>query len=379
MKFEKKLFLIISLLTLVFSIISQAKGDRLKDLVSFAGIRNNQLLGYGLVVGLDGTGDSASNLTLQSMASTVSQFGLKVGPADISAKNAAAVMVTAELRPFTKIGQTINVTVSSMGKAKSLRGGTLLMTPLKGADGQVYAIAQGNLAVGGFGVEGKDGSSLSVNIPTVGSIANGATVEKMVETPFIKNKNFVMNLHQGDFTTANRIVEEINKLFGPGVSRALDGTSISVNAPKDPSQKVSFMSLLENIEVKPASPVARVVVNARTGTVVIGGDVRVTPAAVSHGSLTVKVQENTTTTPGQTTTTQNANTTVTNTTDPVTNEDTEITAGADKVSAFVFDAGTTLSDIVDAINAIGTNSADLVAILEALREAGALRAQMIII
>ena len=379
MKFEKKLFLIISLLTLVFSIISQAKGDRLKDLVSFAGIRSNQLLGYGRVVGLDGTGDSASNLTLQSMASTVSQFGLKVGPADISAKNAAAVMVTAELRPFTKIGQTINVTVSSMGKAKSLRGGTLLMTALKGADGQVYAIAQGNLAVGGFGVEGKDGSSLSVNIPTVGSIANGATVEKMVETPFIKNKNFVMNLHQGDFTTANRIVEEINKLFGPGVSRALDGTSISVNAPKDPSQKVSFMSLLENIEVKPASPVARVVVNARTGTVVIGGDVRVTPAAVSHGSLTVKVQENTTTTPGQTTTTQNANTTVTNTTDPVTNEDSEITAGADKVSAFVFDAGTTLSDIVDAINAIGTNSADLVAILEALREAGALRAQMIII
>ena len=379
MKFEKKLFLIISLLTLIFSIISQAKGDRLKDLVSFAGIRTNQLLGYGLVVGLDGTGDTASNLTLQSMASTVSQFGLKVGPADISAKNAAAVMVTAELKPFTKIGQTINVTVSSMGKAKSLRGGTLLMTPLKGADGQVYAIAQGNLAVGGFGVEGKDGSSLSVNIPTVGSVANGATVEKMVETPFIKNKNFVMNLHQGDFTTANRIVEEINKLFGPGVSRALDGTSISVNAPKDPSQKVSFMSLLENIEVKPAAPVARVVVNARTGTIVIGGDVRVTPAAVSHGSLTVKVTEDTIVTPGQTTTTQNANTTVTNTTDPVTNDNSEISAGAENVSAFVFDTGTTLSDIVDAINAIGTNSEDLIAILEALREAAALRAQMIII
>ena len=379
MKFNKIIFFLISIFIIFSSIVSQTKADRLKDLVSFSGIRSNQLLGYGLVVGLDGTGDSASNLTLQSMASTVSQFGLKVGSADLSAKNAAAVMVTAELRPFVKVGQTVNVTVSSMGKAKSLRGGTLLMTPLKGADGQVYAIAQGNLAVGGFGVEGKDGSSLSVNIPTVGSIANGATVEKMVDTPFIKNKNFVMNLHQGDFTTANRIVEEINKIFGAGVSRALDGTSISVNAPRDPSQKVSFMSILENIEVKPASPVARVVVNARTGTVVIGGDVRVTPAAVSHGSLTVKVQENTTTTPGQTTTTQNANTTVTNTTQPVTNEDTEITAGAEKVSAFVFDAGTTLSDIVDAINAIGTNSADLVAILEALREAGALRAQMIII
>ena len=313
------------------------------------------------------------------MASTVSQFGLKVTTSDLTAKNAAAVMITAELKPFTKIGQTINVTVSSMGKAKSLRGGTLLMTPLKGADGQVYAIAQGNLAVGGFGVEGKDGSSLSVNIPTVGSIANGATVEKMVETPFINSSNFVMNLHQGDFTTVNNIVEELNKLFGPNIAKGIDATSISVKAPEDSSQKVSFMSILENVDVKPAAPKARVVVNARTGTVVIGGDVRVTPAAVSHGSLTVKVQESSTTTPGATTTTQNANTTVTNQTEAATNEDSELSAGAENVSAFVFNAGTTLSDIVDAINAIGTNSADLVAILEALREAGALRAQMIII
>jgi len=379
MTMNKLIFLILSLFVIFTSIISQAKADRLKDLVSFAGIRSNQLLGYGLVVGLDGTGDSATNVTLQSMASTISQFGLKVGTSDLTAKNAAAVMVTAELRPFTKIGQTINVTVSSIGKAKSLRGGTLLMTALKGADGKIYAIAQGNLAVGGFGVEGKDGSSLSVNIPTVGSIANGATVERMVETPFTNSSNFVMNLHQGDFTTANRIVEEVNKLFGPNVAKALDQTSVSVRAPKDPGQKVSFMSLLENVDVKPAAPVARVVVNARTGTVVIGGDVRVTPAAVSHGSLTVKVQEQTTTTPGTTTTTQNANTTVTNQTQPATNQDSEIEAGAENVSAFVFDAGTTLSDIVDAINAIGTNSADLVAILEALREAGALRAQMIII
>ncbi len=376
---HNKYFLICTFLILLFSTVSQSKADRLKDLVSFAGIRSNQLLGYGLVVGLDGTGDSASNVTLQSMASTISQFGLKVGSADLSAKNAAAVMITADLKPFTKVGQTINVTVSSIGKAKSLRGGTLLMTPLKGADGKIYAIAQGNLAVGGFGVEGADGSSLSVNIPTVGSIANGATVERMVSSPFINNDNFVMNLHQGDFTTANRVTEEINKIFGNDVAKALDKTSISVRAPKDPGQKVSFMSILENIDVKPADPVARVVVNARTGTVVIGGDVRVTPAAVSHGSLTVKVKENTTTTPGTTTTTQNENTTVTNATEAATNQDTDIKAGADTVSAFVFDAGTTLSDIVDAINAIGTNSADLVAILEALREAGALRAQMIII
>ena len=351
--------------------------DRLKDIVSFAGIRSNQLMGYGIVVGLDGTGDSSLAVTLQSMQSTISQFGMNVDAGSLSGKNSAAVMITADLNPFTKVGQKIGVTVSSMGKAKSLRGGTLLMTPLKGADGKTYAIAQGNLAVGGFGVEGADGSSLSVNIPTVGTIANGATVERMVEAPFINSDNFVMNLHQGDFTTANRITEEINKVFGPDVAKALDHTSISVRAPKDPSQKVSFMSLLENIEVDPASPIAKVVVNARTGTIVIGGDVRVTPAAVSHGSLTVKVNEDTNTTPGQTLFDDAGN--ITQATDANTENDTEIKAGAETASAFVFDAGTSLADVVDAINAIGTTSSDLVAILEALRAAGALRAQMIII
>ena len=359
------------------TIIQAAYADRLKDMVSFAGIRSNQLMGYGIVVGLDGTGDSSLAVTLQSMQSTISQFGMNVDAGSLSGKNSAAVMITADLDPFTKVGQKIGVTVSSMGKAKSLRGGTLLMTPLKGADGKTYAIAQGNLAVGGFGVEGADGSSLSVNIPTVGSIANGATVERMVEAPFINSDNFVMNLHQGDFTTANRITEEINKVFGPDVAKALDHTSISVRAPKDPSQKVSFMSLLENIEVDPASPIAKVVVNARTGTIVIGGDVRVTPAAVSHGSLTVKVNEDTNTTPGQTLFDDAGN--VTQATDANTENDTEINAGAETASAFVFDAGTSLADVVDAINAIGTTSSDLVAILEALRAAGALRAQMIII
>ena len=373
-----KLFKFIILIALfAISLSSPIKADRLKDMVSFAGIRSNQLLGYGIVVGLDGTGDSSLNLTLQSMQSTISQFGLVVGTGDLSAKNSAAVMITADLSSFTKIGQQISVTISSMGKAKSLRGGTLLMAPLKGADGQTYAIAQGNLAVGGFGVEGADGSSMSVNIPTVGTIPNGATVERMVETPFINSKNFVMNLHLGDFTTANRITEEINKVFGPDVAKSLDKTSISVRAPSDPAQKVSFMSLLENLEVDPASPVAKVVINARTGTVVIGGDVRVTPAAVSHGSLTVKVNEDTNTTPGQTLYDDEGN--ITTTTDATTDADTDIEAGAAKASAFVFDTGTSLSDIVDAINAIGTTSADLVAILEALRAAGALRAQMIII
>ena len=366
------------LITVMFlSFINQLMADRLKDMVSFAGIRSNQLMGYGIVVGLDGTGDATLALTLQSMQSTMSQFGMTVGTGDLSAKNSAAVMITANLDPFAKVGQQIGITVSSMGKAKSLRGGTLLMAPLKGADGQTYAIAQGNLAVGGFGVEGADGSSMSVNIPTVGTIPNGATIERMVQTPFITSKNFVMNLHHSDFTTANRITEEINKVFGPDVAKSLDKTSISVRAPSDPAQKVSFMSLLENLEVDPASPVAKVVINARTGTVVIGGDVRVTPAAVSHGSLTVKVNEDTNTTPGQTLFDDEGN--ITTTTDATTDADTDIEAGADKASAFVFDTGTSLSDIVDAINAIGTTSADLVAILEALRAAGALRAQMIII
>ena len=370
-----KLIFLISVFFLTF--VNQLMADRLKDMVSFAGIRSNQLMGYGIVVGLDGTGDSTLGVTIQSMQSTISQFGMTVSAGDLSGKNSAAVMITADLNPFTKIGQQISVTVSSMGKAKSLRGGTLLMTPLKGADGQTYAIAQGNLAVGGFGVEGADGSSMSVNIPTVGTIPNGATVERMVETPFINSQNFVMNLHHGDFTTANRITEEINKVFGPDVAKSLDRTSVSVRAPSDPGQKVSFMSLLENIEVDPASPVAKVVINARTGTIVIGGDVRVTPAAVSHGSLTVKVSEDTNTTPGQTLYDDAGN--ITTAIDATTEADTKIEAGADKASAFVFDTGTSLSDIVDAINAIGTTSADLVAILEALRSAGALRAKMIII
>ena len=374
MKSLKK-FILVNFLLLF--IANEVMADRLKDMVSFAGIRTNQLMGYGIVVGLDGTGDSSLGVTLQSMQSTISQFGMNIDTGSLSGKNSAAVMITADLDPFVKIGQKIGVTVSSMGKAKSLRGGTLLMTPLKGADGKTYAIAQGNLAVGGFGVEGADGSSMSVNIPTVGTISNGATVERMVEAPFINSNNFVMNLHQGDFTTANRITEEINKVFGPDVAKALDHTSVSVRAPKDPSQKVSFMSLLENIEVDPASPIAKVVVNARTGTIVIGGDVRVTPAAVSHGSLTVKVNEDTNTTPGQTLYDDAGN--VTTTTAANTENDTDIEAGAETASAFVFDAGTSLADVVDAINAIGTTSADLVAILEALRAAGALRAQMIII
>ena len=368
----------IILFILLSTLFSIAQADRLKDLVSIAGIRTNQLLGYGIVIGLNGTGDSTTNLTLQSIQSLISQFDIVVSTSDLTAKNAAAVMVTADLPAFAKPGQTLDITVSAIGKAKSLRGGTLLMTPLKGADGELYAVAQGNLAVGGLGVEGADGSSVSVNIPTVGRIPKGATVEKMVESPFIRSNNLVLNLNQGDFSTANIISEKINEIFGPDVAVPLDSTSVKVRAPEDPSQKVSFVSLIENIEVEPARPKAKVVVNARTGTIVIGGDVKVTPTAVTHGKLTVSVQEDTAVVSEAQGAMQNANSTVAGTA-ATTAQESQIAVEEQNAQAFVFDTGTSLSEIVDAINEVGASSADLVAILEALREAGSLRAELIII
>ncbi len=365
-----------AILIMAFSISSKA--DRLKDLTSIAGIRTNQLLGYGLVVGLSGTGDGNTKLVQQSMQSMVSQLGLSTDASGLNGKNAASVMITAELPPFIKPGQNIDVTVSTMGAAKSLRGGTLLMTPLKGADGQTYAIAQGNLVVGGFGVEGGDGSSLIVNIPTVGRIPRGATVEKMVDMPFLNNEFLILNLHQGDFTTATKLSEAVNTIFGPKVAVPLDATSVRVRAPMDPAQKVTFVSLLENIELEPARPSAKVVVNARSGTIVIGGDVRVTPAAVTHGSLTVQVKEDTTVTPGTQIVGALGNQ-IAGGGEAVQTPDTEMDVTEEMARAFVFDPGVELSTIVDAMNAVGASSADLVAILEALREAGALRAQLVII
>ena len=352
--------------------------DRLKDLTSIAGVRSNQLVGYGIVVGLAGSGDGNLGLTLQSMQSMVSRFGLVTDTAGLDGKNTAAVMVTAELSPFAKPGQTIDVTVSTLGKAKSLRGGTLLMTPLLGADGNTYAVAQGNLVVGGLGATGADGSSVIVNIPTVGRIPRGGSVEKMVENPFLQSNNIMLNLHQGDFSTALTVTEAINDIFGPDVATALDSTTVKVRAPKDKSQKVAFVSLLENIEVEPAAPKARVIVNARTGTIVIGGDVRVTPAAVTHGSLTVRINESQTVTPTGNTTV-NENQVVSTPGDAVQTPESELGIDQEPARAFIFDPGTELSTIVESINAVGSSAADLVAILEALREAGSLRAELIII
>jgi flagellar P-ring protein precursor FlgI len=362
-----------------FMTMGKAQADRLKDLTSIAGVRSNQLVGYGLVVGLPGTGDGSSTLTLQSMQALISQLGMNTSSIlDLNGKNSAAVIVTAELPAFSKPGQRLDVTVSTLGQSKSLRGGTLLMTPLLGADGETYAVAQGNLLVGGLGVEGDDGSSLIVNIPTVGRVPGGGTVERLIETTFLETDNLVLNLHQGDFSVTNQVAEAINDIFGSDVAVPLDARSVRVRAPLDPSQKVSFVSMLENIEIQPERTSARVVVNARTGTIVIGGDVRVTPAAVTHGSLTVRVDENKDITQANNLAITDG-VAVTAAGEAAETANTEITVEEEPARAFVFDPGIELSTIVEAINGVGASPADLVAILEALREAGSLRAELVVI
>ena len=368
-----------TLLLTIFTFVCQANlvsADRIKDLTSLAGIRSNQLVGYGVVVGLAGSGDGNTGITLQSMQSLVSRFGITSGLDGFNGDNAAAVMITADLPPFTKPGQSIDVTVSTVGGATSLKGGTLLMSPLLGADGETYAIAQGNVVVGGLGVEGGDNSSLTVNIPTVGRIPRGASVERLVPTEFLSTDFVILNLHKGDFSTANNIANAVDSVFGPGSAIPLDTNSIRVRAPEDPTQKVAFVSVLENIEVQRSEPAAKIIVNSRTGTLVISGNVRVTPAAVSHGTLSVKVSEDMEIEGGDATAIGDgaqANA------EAIAVPQTEIEVKEDLAKAFLFDAGVSLSDLVDAINAVGATPSDLVAILEALREAGALNAELIVI
>jgi len=346
--------------------------ERIKDIATVAGVRTNQLVGYGLVVGLDGTGDQTSQapFTVQSLKSMLAQFGIVV-PAGVTPqlKNVAAVSVNAELPPFAKPGQTIDVTVSSLANAKSLRGGTLLMTPLKGANGDIYAIAQGSLIVGGFGASGSDGSKITVNIPSVGRIPSGATVERLAPTKLGAEDALVFNLHEADFTTAKRMSDAINDAIGMGSAQPLDASSVIVQAPRDRAQRVSYVSVLENLTLEPGEAPAKVIINSRTGTVVIGEHVRVTAAAVSHGNLTVSITEKPTA--SQPAPFSGDNTVVVPATDiKVTQENNRM---------FLFEPGVSLDKIVRAVNQVGAAPGDLVAILEALREAGALRAELIVL
>jgi flagellar P-ring protein precursor FlgI len=363
-------FALASIFILLFSMTSYA--ERIKDITTIDGIRSNPLVGYGLVVGLDGTGDNTASapFTRESFLNMIKQFGIAIPEgARLQLKNVAAVAVHAELPAFAKPGQRLDITVSSIADAKSLRGGTLLMTPLKGVDGNIYALAQGNLVVGGLGVGGADGSRLTINIPSVGRIPDGASVERSVPTAFASGQPIIFNLHRSDFTSAKRVADSINDLLGPDVARAIDSISIQVNGPKNPSQRVDFISLLENLEVKPGEASARVVINSRTGTIVVGNHVRVSPVAVTHGSLTVTVSETidvsqpNTLADGTTVVVPNSNLTAEQATNPM----------------FNFAPGPTLNDLVRAVNDVGAAPGDLMAILEALKEAGALKAELVVI
>ncbi len=364
--------------------------DRIKDLADVAGVRSNHLVGYGIVVGLAGTGDGTDlPIAGQSLKTMLSGLGVSVdGPVsdydlrteiandikqnvkkDLEVKNAAAVMITAEVPPFAKPGQKFDVNVSAIGKAESLRGGSLLLAPLKGVDGRTYALAQGGLTVMAAGAAAA-GTSVQIGVATSGRIPNGAILERMIETPFDKSEHVVLNVKDGDFSTANALTAKINETFGPGVASAVDGVSVAVKAPTDLTQRVSFMSMIENLDVEPGEPPARVVINSRTGTAVINRSVRVTAAAVTHGTISVRIQATNEVSQagalaqgGQTQAVQNV----------------DISVDEPDSKMFLFEPGIELQDIVDAVNQVGATPSSLIAILEALRRSGSLRAELVVI
>ena len=377
------LFLILTL------VITPVHGDRIKDLTDVAGVRSNQLLGFGIVSGLSGTGDGKDlPITAQALKTLLSGMGVSVdGPVtdfdlgdqmatlaaqnakkEVKVENLASVMVTAEIPPFAKPGQRIDVSVSAIGVAESLRGGTLIMTQLRGIDGQTYAIAQGALTVSGVSADAA-GSSIRIGVPTSGRIPNGATVERMVESPFDSAEHIVLNIRESDFSTANAITEAINVAFGDGTAKALDGVSVAITAPADSSQRVSFLSMIENLDVSPGEAAARVVINSRTGTVVINRNVRVTAAAVTHGTISVSISAtNEVSQPGPLSEGETVG---------VQNADIEITEGTNPM--FLFQPGVDLREIVDAVNQVGASPSSLIAILEVLKTSGSLRAELVVI
>lgn len=345
-----------------------ARAERIKEIASIGGVRNNQLVGYGIVVGLDGTGENTP-FTTQSMINMLSRMGVSLPPGQsMQLKNVAAVMVTADLPPFARIGQPIDVTVSSTGSAKSLRGGTLVMTPLKGADGNIYAMSQGNVVVSGAGASA-GGSKATVNHLSVGRIANGATVEREVPTAIGQGGSVSLELRRTDFGTAQRVVDAINKAMGQGTASAIDGRQVQVRLPANSAEHVAFLGAIENLGVTPMQMSAKVIVNARTGSVVMNQAVTLDACAVAHGNLSVSVTaDNAVSQPGalsggETTTTSNAAIDISQ-------------AGG---ALLALKTGAKLADVIKALNAIGANPQDLIAILQAMKMAGALRAELEII
>ena len=342
----------------------------LRNLVQVEGVRDNQLIGYGLVVGLNGSGDSTQvKFSGQSVANMLKQFGVKLPEgSSTKLKNVATVMVSAVFPSGYRKGQTLDVTVSSLGDAKSLRGGMLLLTPLRAADGEIYALAQGNLVVGGLTAQGSSGSSVTVNSPTAGRVPNGATVEREIETDFAVRPTVRLSLRRPHFQTATNIVETINRRFG-GIASTQDATSVEVRAPADPTQRVAFVAQLQALPIDVGVEVPKVIFNSRTGTVVIADGVRVRPAAVSHGSLKVVISEQqgvsqpAPLSQGQTTVVQNSN----------------VAVQEGNGHMFHWAKGAKLQDIIDTINSTGASPDDIMAILQALDQAGAIDGELIVI
>jgi len=348
-----------------------AQAERIKDIATIQGVRDNQLVGYGLVVGLDGTGDQTTQtpFTTQSITNMLMQMGVNLPPGtNMQLKNVAAVMVTADLPPFSQAGQTIDITVSSMGNAKSLRGGTLVMTPLKGADGQVYAMAQGNLVVSGAGASAS-GSKVQINHLSVGRIPSGATVERSVATVLGASGTINLELMQSDFTTASRVVDAVNARFGKDTARALNGRVIQVKTPVGDDARVAFLGAIESLDVNPAQAMAKVIINARTGSVVMNQAVMLDPSAVSHGNLSViintqpVISQPAPFSQGQTVTTAQS----------------QIEIRQQPGEVMLVKGSASLADVVKALNSIGATPQDLLAILQALKASGALHAELEII
>lgn len=371
------LFLVGVLLGLVplFNVQAAVQNRYLMDIVDVQGIRENQLVGYGLVVGLNGTGDRTQvRFTSQSIVNMLKQFGVQIDDKiDPKLKNVAAVAVHATVPALASPGQTLDITVSSLGDAKSLRGGTLLMTPLRAVDGEIYAVAQGNLVVGGVSAQGRNGTSVTINVPTVGNIPNGALLEASMHSNFNETAQIVLNLRAPSFKTARNIERAINDLFGPSVAEADSSAKVLVRAPNSNRERVTFMSMLEELQIEQGRKAPRVVFNSRTGTVVMGGDVVVRKAAVSHGNLTVTIveQEFVSQPNGAFLGQAQGETVVVS--------DSQVGIDTGNGHMFVWPEGIALNDIVRAVNSLGASPMDLMAILQALNEAGALEAELVVI